>query len=1202
MKVIKRDGAQEQVKFDKISNRIKKQTYGLNTDFVDYMEVSKKVINGLYDGVTTVELDNLAAETAMSMCTVHPEYSMLAARIAISSLHKSTHKKFSETAKILHEYLNPKTGEKSGMIADETYKVIQKNAAELDNMIVNDRDFNFDYFGYKTLEKSYLLKIGGKPAETPQHMYMRVAVGIWGKNLEMVEKTYELLSTGRLSHATPTLFNSGTKKPQNSSCFLLAMEDDSIKGIYSTLADIADISQNAGGIGLHVHNVRAKGSYIKGTNGSSNGLVPMLKVFNETARYVDQGGGRRKGSIAIYLEPWHDDIFDFLDLRKNRGKEEMRARDLFLALWTPDLFMQRVKEDGMWTLMCPNECKGLSEVYDDYNDKAFTLLYEQYEREGKGRRTIKARELWAKVLEAQIETGTPYILYKDAANKKSNQKNIGIIKSSNLCCIAGDQLVPTKRGMLTIKELYDMGGENVVVGREKLETASEMYLPRPNAEMLKIITSDGYTHKVTPDHKVWVEDFGWKEAKDLVLNDKISIQQYKGLFGDINKPKEAFLMGLVAGDGTFSNITMHIDIWNENKDFLSTIEKVASDIIEENNLYEAEFTDLYKYENGSVGSMYKPQEKPTFKYCITEDNANKYRLSSSLLFNYFKKLGFSKENKLEIPEIVLKGNEETVKQYLKGLYYADGTITKNNIYDVSTIALASVNKEMLEKVQILLINFGIKSSIRDLTKAGMRKMPDGKGGLKEYMCQDSYRLLVTSKIGCKLLNDIIGIKEYRKSDLNLIPMKHKGYYKQKMYTKFVRSEVLPNEDAYCLIVDSIEHSWTVNGLITKNTEIMEVSTPEETAVCNLISMPLSRFIDIPKSKDKTKRVFNHQALYDATYQGTLNLNRVIDVNYYPTEKAKVSNMRHRPIGIGVQGLADTFAIMGHAFDSIEAKQLNKEIFETIYFASMSASADLAEKDGAYETFKGSPFSQGIFQFDMWGEFDATKDLSGRWDWENLKKRVVKKGVRNSLLLAPPPTASTAQILGNNEAFEPFTANIYKRNTLSGEYIVINKHLVDDLVALNLWNDKARIDIIKGNGSVQDIDYIPQDIKARYKTVWEISQKVVIDMAADRGLFIDQSQSMNLFIPNVNSAKLNSALFYGWEKGLKTGMYYMRTMKKGEASKSLGLDTTSTTEINVPVSTSIVEQEAMGSETIDQSMLDGLSCSLDNPDDCIACGA
>lgn len=823
MKVIKRDGSQEQVKFDKISNRIKKQTYGLNTDFVDYMEVSKKVINGLYDGVTTVELDNLAAETAMSMCTVHYDYSTLAARIAISSLHKSTHKKFSETAKILFDYVNPKSGEKAGMISDETYKVIQKYSSELDNMIVNDRDFNFDYFGYKTLEKSYLLKIGGKPAETPQHMYMRVAVGIWGKNLEMVEKTYELLSTGRLSHATPTLFNSGTKKPQNSSCFLLAIEDDSIKGIYSTLADIADISQNAGGVGLHVHNVRAKGSYIKGTNGVSNGLVPMLKVFNETARYVDQGGQKRKGSIAIYLEPWHDDIFDFLDLRKNRGKEELRARDLFLALWTPDLFMQRVKEDGMWTLMCPNECKGLSDVYDDYNDKAFTRLYEQYEKEGKGRRTIKARELWAKVLEAQIETGTPYILYKDAANRKSNQKNIGVIKSSNLC-----------------------------------------------------------------------------------------------------------------------------------------------------------------------------------------------------------------------------------------------------------------------------------------------------------------------------------------------------------------------------------------------TEIMEVSTPDETAVCNLISMPLPKFVDIPKSKDKSKRAFNHQALYDATYQGTLNLNKIIDVNYYPTEKTKISNLKHRPIGIGVQGLADAFAILGYAFDSVEAKILNKEIFETIYFAAMTASADLAEKDGAYETFKDSPFSKGIFQFDMWGEFDEKKDLSGRWDWETLKKRVVKKGVRNSLLLAPMPTASSAQILGNNECFEAFTANIYKRNTLSGEYIVINKHLVEDLVNLNLWNDKTRIDIIKGNGSVQEIDYLPQDIKDRYKTVWEISQKVVIDMAADRGLFIDQSQSMNLFIPNVNSAKLNSALFYGWEKGLKTGMYYMRTMKKGEASKSLGLDTTSVTEINIPEQTPIItEQVEKVSETIEQSLLDGLTCSLEslmNGGDCEACGA
>lgn len=813
MKVIKRDGSYEQVKFDKISNRIKKQTYGLNTDYVDYMEVSKKVINGLYDGVTTVELDSLAAETAVSMCTVHYDYSFLAARIAISSLHKSTHKKFTDTAKSLYEYINPKTGEKAGLISDITYKSIVKYGKEFDNMIVNDRDFNFDFFGFKTLEKSYLLKIDGKVAETPQHMYMRVAVGIWGDDIAMVEKTYELLSAGRLSHATPTLFNSGTKKPQNSSCFLLAMEDDSIKGIYSTLADIADISQNAGGIGLHVHNVRAKGSYIKGTNGTSNGLIPMLKVFNETARYVDQGGGKRRGSISVYIEPWHSDIYDFLDLRKNRGKEELRARDLFTALWIPDLFMQRVKDDGMWTLMCPNECKGLSDVFDDFNDKAFTKLYEKYESEGKGRRQIKARDLWSKVLESQIETGTPYVLYKDAANRKSNQKNIGVIKSSNLC-----------------------------------------------------------------------------------------------------------------------------------------------------------------------------------------------------------------------------------------------------------------------------------------------------------------------------------------------------------------------------------------------TEILEVSTPEETAVCNLISMPVSRFIDIPKSKDKSKRVFNHKALYDAVYQGTLNLNKIIDVNYYPTDKAKVSNLRHRPIGIGVQGLADTFAIMGMSFDSTDAKKLNKEIFETIYFASMSASADLAERDGAYETFDGSPFSKGIFQFDMWDSFNKETDLSGRWDWDSLKEKVKKTGTRNSLLLAPPPTASTAQILSNNEAFEPFTANIYKRNTLSGEYIVINKHLVDDLVGLSMWNDKTRIDIIQSNGSVQDIDYIPQNIKDRYKTVWEISQKVVIDMAADRGLFIDQSQSMNLFIPNVNSAKLNSALFYGWEKGLKTGMYYMRTMVKSSAMKSLGVS-----ENVVEEKVSTVIDTTMNSNINLDDISSGIACSLDD-DECLACGA
>lgn len=747
MYVIKRDGRRESVKFDKITARIEKLCYGFN--LVDPIDVAKKVIEGLYDGVTTSELDNLAAETAASLTTKHPDYALLASRIAVSNLHKNTVKSFSETMRKLYEYVDEKTGKNSSLIAEDVWQVIKDNAEVLDSTIIYDRDFGFDYFGFKTLEKSYLLKVEGKIVERPQHLFMRVSVGIHKEDIDSVIKTYNLMSERWFTHATPTLFNAGTPKPQMSSCFLLTMQDDSIDGIYDTLKQTAKISQSAGGIGLSIHNVRATGSYISGTNGTSNGIIPMLKVFNDTARYVDQGGGKRKGAFAIYLEPWHADVFDFLDLRKNHGKEEMRARDLFYALWVSDLFMQRVEANEDWSLFCPHEAPGLADCWG----KEFEALYTRYEAEGRARKTVKAQELWFAILDAQVETGTPYLLYKDAANGKSNQQNLGTIKSSNLC-----------------------------------------------------------------------------------------------------------------------------------------------------------------------------------------------------------------------------------------------------------------------------------------------------------------------------------------------------------------------------------------------TEIIEYTSKDEVAVCNLASLALPRYIQ--------NGIFDHQKLYEVTYQVTLNLNKIIDHNYYPVKEAEYSNFRHRPIGLGVQGLADAFIQLRMPFESEEAKQLNKEIFETIYFAAMTASKDLAIKDGAYETFKGSPLSKGQFQFDMWG---VTPD-SGRWDWENLRLDVMNHGVRNSLLVAPMPTASTSQILGNNECFEPYTSNIYTRRVLSGEFIVVNKHLLRDLVNRGLWDNTMKDKIITANGSIQDIAEIPAEIKELYKTVWEIKMRSIIDMAADRGAYICQSQSLNLFINQPNASKLTSMHFYAWKKGLKTGMYYLRTQAASQAVK------------------------------------------------------
>ena len=811
MQVIKRSGQREEVSFDKITARLRKMTYGLDTNFVNLFEVSKKVIMGLYDGVTTVELDNLAAETAATMATIHPDYALLAARIAVSNLHKETDKSFSKVIDDLYHYVDPKTGDRAGLIGDETHRVIQKYKSKFDSAIIFDRDFEFDYFGFKTLERSYLMRMNGKVAERPQHLFMRVAVGIHGEDIDAAIETYNLMSERWFIHATPTLYNAGSPKPQMSSCFLLTMTDDSIAGIFETLSRCALISQSAGGIGLSIHNIRATGSYIKGTGGTSNGIIPMLRVFNDAARYVDQGGGKRKGAFAVYIEPWHADIFEFLELKKNHGKEENRARDLFYALWISDLFMERVKADADWTLFDPNEAPGLFDVYG----AKFEALYHQYEQEGRGRKVVKARDLWNAVMESQTETGTPYILYKDAANRKSNQQNLGTIRSSNLC-----------------------------------------------------------------------------------------------------------------------------------------------------------------------------------------------------------------------------------------------------------------------------------------------------------------------------------------------------------------------------------------------TEIIEYTSKDEVAVCNLASIALPKFVVNGK--------FDFDKLVEITQVATRNLNKVIDVNYYPIPEARNSNMRHRPIGLGVQGLADAFILMGMAFDSDAAKQLNKDIFETIYFAAVAESANQAEKFGAYESFQGSPMSKGMFQFDLW---NITP--SKRWDWDGLRERVKKVGLRNSLLVAPMPTASTSQILGNNECFEPYTSNLYTRRTLAGEHIVVNKHLMRDLVRLGLWTEEMREAIMAANGSVQSIEDIPKEVRDVYKTAYEISQKVIIDMSADRGAFICQSQSLNVFMEAPTFAKLSSMHFYAWQKGLKTGMYYLRSKAATDPIKfTLGKKHQQKFVANAksaePIVTASVLEKPAVSVPVQMSALNieevsGKICSLDNPD-CEACSA
>ena len=817
MKVKKRDGSLEEMRYDKITRRISSLCSDLNLDYVDPTYITLKVTQGIYDGISSTELDTLAAETAASMTTTHPDYAKLAGRLAVTNLHKTTPKKFSQSIKELYSFIEPRTGTESSLISDELFDFVKKNRAVIDGAIVQERDFDFDFFGFKTLERSYLLKIGERIVERPQYLYMRVAMGICDGDIEMGLRIYDDLSQHFYTHATPTLFNAGTRRPQMSSCFLIGNKGDDINGLFNTIQDVANISKWAGGIGLHVHDVRAKGSYIKGTGGESDGLLPMMKTYNEVARWINQGG-KRKGSFAVYLEPWHADVFEFIDLRKNHGKEEMRARDLFLAMWTPDLFMQRVQEDGDWTLFSPDEAPGLSDVYDSPDNKNFTELYEKYESEGKGRRVLKARKLMDAILTAQIETGTPYMLYKDPANYKSNQQNLGTIKSSNLC-----------------------------------------------------------------------------------------------------------------------------------------------------------------------------------------------------------------------------------------------------------------------------------------------------------------------------------------------------------------------------------------------TEIIEYSSPEEQAVCNLASIALPKYI--------IDGEFSHKLLYEYVYQVVKNLNNVINLNFYPTKETEKSNMRHRPVGLGVQGLADVFCMLKIPFESEEGDTLQTDIFETLYFAAMTSSKDLAEVHGPYESISESPIEKGIFQYQMWGLKD--KDLSGRWDWSSLRKEVIKFGVRNSLLVAPMPTASTAQILNNNEAFEPFTTNLYSRRTLGGEFIVINKHLVNELMSVGLWGDEIKDKLIMENGSVQNIPEIPTEIKEVFKTVWEMSQKRLLNMAANRSVFIDQSQSLNLFISNATKAKLLAAHLHGWKLGLKTGMYYLRTRSAVDPLKGLGVNTSKkkTPDVNTEPQKEVIENNpiptsnSLLSENKELKMVTNQDIRPDDsPFDCEGCGS
>jgi len=1169
MRVIKRNGQLEDLTFDKILNRIRNLGQEANIH-INYQSLVMKVIDQLYDKIPTSKIDELAAEQCAVMATNHPDYATLAGRIVVSNHQKNTDPIFSNVMKCLYEFKDIQ-GLNRPLVSQSLWEFVQRHENVLNNIIEHDRDYLIDYFGFKTLERAYLFKLGNKIVERPQHMWMRVSIGIHGDmdnqdSLKLVKETYDLMSQKYFTHATPTLFNAGTPRPQMSSCYLIAMEDDSIDGIFNTLKDCAHISKWAGGVGLHIHNIRAKGTHILGTNGTSNGIVPMLRVFNNTARYVDQGGNKRNGSFAIYLEPWHADIEDFLELRKNHGDEEMKARDLFYALWISDLFMERVKDNGKWSLFCPHECPGLADVYGN----GFVDLYKKYESEGKARKTVNARDLWFKILDAQMETGTPYLLYKDAANSKSNQKNLGTIKSSNLC-VAPETNILTLNGHLEIQTLV---GKEVEVWNGEEFSKVRIIKTGEDQELIDVFTDDGSKLTCTPYHKFYIqENYSEKtikqvEAKDLKPDDKLIKCSFPVIDGN-DKFLYPYTHGFFCGDGTYSNIS-------DNPEQECKFKAINGHFFCKRHI-DFETDDFLLNNNINLHEIMSCQAKSYCKKPMSYLYGDKKEL-----IQYMKYRTFSENNGrivLQLPlDIEEKFNIPSHNCYIKdkldwfaGYCDADGTISRNG--DNEQLQVASINYEFLKSIKLFLQTCGINPKIRLSQTREKSYLPDGKGGHKYYDVKPIYRLLVTS---CDL---------YELVQLGFSPKRLKiiGNKPARNACQFIKILKIENnnriDDTYCF-TEPKRHMGIFNGIISGQcTEILEYSDDKETAVCNLASIGLPTFVN------QETKTFDYDKLHEVTKIITNNLNKVIDINFYPTEKTRRSNMRHRPIGVGIQGLADVFVLLDLPFYSEEAKEVNKLIFETIYHASLERSNEISierkkllsqpglrhvdileminEWDydvifkneryktnflnnphlGSYSSFENSPVSQGILQFDMWNVCP-----SERYDWVKLKESIREHGIRNSLLVAPMPTASTSQILGFNECFEPFTSNLYSRRTLAGEFVVINKYLMKDLINLGLWNEQIKNNIIANKGSVQQLTILPEHMRNKYKIVWEIPMKHIIDMAADRGAFICQSQSLNLWIEDPTYNTLTSMHFYSWKKGLKTGIYYLRRKAKHQAQQ------------------------------------------------------
>lgn len=1109
MFVVKRNNAREEVSFDKVLTRLRKLSSGLD---VNFFEVAQKVCTRIYDGVKTSELDELAAQICSSQMVEHPDYGELAVRVAVSNHQKNTSPSFSETITLLYENVD-NGGRSNPLVSRELYDIVMHNKEKLNSSIKYDRDYLFDYFGFRTLEKAYLLRIGNRVIERPQHMWMRVALGIHGSDVKDALNTYELMSCKYFVHATPTLFNAGTSVPQMSSCYLYSMHD-SIDGIFSSLKDCAHISKYAGGIGLHIHNVRARNSVIRGTNGTSCGILPMLRVFNNTARYVNQSG-RRNGSIAMYLEPWHADIECFLDMRKNHGNEEERARDLFYALWIPDLFMKRVKANEMWSLMCPDACPGLSDTFGD----DFETLYTSYELEKRFVKQVRAQDLWFQILQNQIETGTPYMLYKDSVNRKNNQSNLGVIKSSNLC-VAPETMILTDRGYHEIASLHGQK-VNVWNGEEFSETVVRK--TGVNQPLITVKFDNGQSIRCTPYHKFYIEtgkDPARKskpvvvQAKDLTLKARIIKFSLPVLSNDGESLPYAYTQGLFAAEGTYEKM----DENNKHRCTYTT----------KNNMRHQNFEHKFFDEPARCATI-SYIDKP--KLYLYGEKKNLLQHIDWLYYNPGTGDRFDVGLKHDIKDkffVPINYDLQSRLAWFAGLCDGDGSVA--DINGAKNIQIASVEHDFLRRVSLMLQTLGVNASIGQMHAQGPRWLPDQKGEVKDCQCKAVHRMIIS----CADLHHLvdIGFRTHRLDFENI----RKPQINTKRFVKVAAVEDNGDvDDTYCFN-EPKRHMGIFNGIIASNcTEICEYSDATTCAVCNLASLVLPTFV---KNEN-----FDFEKFATTVKTIVKNLNKVIDRNFYPIEQARFSNKRDRPIGIGVQGLADVFAKLKLPFESPEARKLNRQIFECMYFAALQESCTLAQKHGAYQTFPGSPASDGVLQFDMW-----KVQPSNTYNWQHLRDQIKTHGLRNSLLIAPMPTASTAQIMGSTEAFEPLTSNLYKRKTLAGEFIVVNKYLVEDLRKLGLWTHDIRQKIIIGDGSIQHIPEIPEELRALYKTVWEVKMRSVIDMAADRGAFVDQSQSMNLFVEAPDYPKLTSMHFYAWEKGLKTGMYYLRSKARAKVQK------------------------------------------------------